>query len=74
MTERFYRTDPSRDHSSGGSGLGLAIVKHVLINHNAELEIHSEEGIGSEFICHFPASIMVSSSSANEQKALANAS
>ncbi|KZZ53136.1 phosphate regulon sensor histidine kinase PhoR, partial [Oleiphilus sp. HI0123] len=52
LTERFYRTDPSRDHSSGGSGLGLAIVKHVLINHNAELEIHSEEGIGSEFICH----------------------
>jgi len=54
LTERFYRTDSSRDNSSGGSGLGLAIVKHVLINHNATLEIHSQEGKGSEFICHFP--------------------
>src|SRR5690606_21984560 len=44
LTERFYRTDPSRDNSTGGSGLGLAIVKHVLLNHKGSLEIHSEEG------------------------------
>lgn len=57
LTERFYRTDPSRDNETGGSGLGLAIVKHVLINHKASLEIHSKEGHGSEFTCHFPLSI-----------------
>ena len=57
LTERFYRTDPSRDNTTGGSGLGLAIVKHVLINHKASLEIQSEEGKGSEFTCHFPLSI-----------------
>ena len=57
LTERFYRTDPSRDNATGGSGLGLAIVKHVLINHKSNLEIHSQEGKGSEFICHFPLSI-----------------
>ncbi len=61
LTERFYRTDPSRDNATGGSGLGLAIVKHVLINHKAALEIHSKEGQGSEFICHFPLSIQVAS-------------
>jgi two-component system phosphate regulon sensor histidine kinase PhoR len=59
LTERFYRTDPSRDNATGGSGLGLAIVKHVLINHKANLEILSKEGEGSEFICHFPLSIEV---------------
>lgn len=59
LTERFYRTDPSRDNATGGSGLGLAIVKHVLINHKASLEIHSKEGEGNEFICHFPANIQV---------------
>tara|TARA_R110001592_G_scaffold362471_1_gene676378 strand:- start:19291 stop:20652 length:1362 start_codon:yes stop_codon:yes gene_type:complete len=59
LTERFYRTDPSRDNATGGSGLGLAIVKHVLINHKANLEIRSKEGKGSEFICHFPLSIQV---------------
>jgi two-component system phosphate regulon sensor histidine kinase PhoR len=57
LTERFYRTDPSRDNTTGGSGLGLAIVKHVLMNHKGKLEIHSEEGSGSEFICHFPLTI-----------------
>jgi two-component system phosphate regulon sensor histidine kinase PhoR len=57
LTERFYRTDPSRDNATGGSGLGLAIVKHVLLNHKGSLEIHSEEGVGSEFICHLPLSI-----------------
>lgn len=60
LTERFYRTDPSRDSETGGSGLGLAIVKHVLINHKATLEVHSKEGEGSEFTCHFPLSIQTS--------------
>jgi len=54
LTERFYRADPSRNKNTGGTGLGLAIVKHVLINHNASLEVHSEVDQGSEFICHFP--------------------
>ena len=54
LTERFYRADPSRHKETGGTGLGLAIVKHVLLNHDGELEIRSEMGDGSEFICHFP--------------------
>ena len=70
LTERFYRTDPSRDNSSGGSGLGLAIVKHVLLNHEAELEIQSEVGVGSEFICHFPSNFVIEE---EMSKQLANA-
>lgn len=54
LTERFYRADPSRNNQTGGTGLGLAIVKHVLLRHQAELEIHSTLGEGSEFCCHFP--------------------
>lgn len=54
LTERFYRADPSRHNESGGTGLGLAIVKHVLLNHDGKLEIKSEVGKGSSFICHFP--------------------
>lgn len=54
LTERFYRADPSRHSKTGGTGLGLAIVKHVLIHHDAELEVRSELTKGSEFICHFP--------------------
>jgi Signal transduction histidine kinase len=54
ITERFYRVDKGRSRKAGGTGLGLSIVKNALQNHNATLEIRSELGNGSEFICHFP--------------------
>jgi two-component system, OmpR family, phosphate regulon sensor histidine kinase PhoR len=54
LTERFYRVDESRSTDTGGTGLGLAIVKHVLARHDARLNIKSEAGKGSDFICHFP--------------------
>jgi two-component system phosphate regulon sensor histidine kinase PhoR len=56
ITERFYRVDPGRSRATGGTGLGLAIVKHALQRHNATLGIQSQEGVGSTFSCHFPAS------------------
>ncbi|WP_020207584.1 phosphate regulon sensor histidine kinase PhoR [Gilvimarinus chinensis] len=54
LTERFYRVDASRNSKTGGTGLGLAIVKHVLLRHDAELQINSEVGKGSVFTCVFP--------------------
>ncbi len=55
LTERFYRVDSARSRASGGTGLGLSIVKHVLLRHDAQLEIESEIGHGSIFTCFFPA-------------------
>jgi two-component system phosphate regulon sensor histidine kinase PhoR len=55
LTERFYRVDRGRSRETGGTGLGLAIVKHVLLRHQATLEIESEVGQGSEFRVRFPA-------------------
>ena len=54
LTERFYRVDKARSHEMGGTGLGLAIVKHVLVRHDARLEIESRPGEGSRFSCCFP--------------------
>lgn len=54
LTERFYRVDESRSTDTGGTGLGLAIVKHALARHGASLEVDSELGKGSRFVCHFP--------------------
>jgi two-component system phosphate regulon sensor histidine kinase PhoR len=54
LTERFFRVDQGRSRDDGGIGLGLAIVKHALERHDAVLEIHSEPGKGSSFICRFP--------------------
>jgi two-component system phosphate regulon sensor histidine kinase PhoR len=56
LTERFYRVDKSRSRETGGTGLGLAIVKHVLIRHQARLDVQSEPGHGSLFSAWFPAS------------------
>lgn len=54
ITERFYRVNLKREHNVPGTGLGLAIVKHVLIRHDATLNITSKVGQGSTFACHFP--------------------
>lgn len=54
VTERFYRSEVKRAKKVSGTGLGLAIVKHVLMRHDAKLNIVSELGKGSCFSCHFP--------------------
>lgn len=59
LTERFYRVDKGRSSETGGTGLGLAIVKHVLLRHDANLEIESRPGQGALFRCVFPASRLV---------------
>ena len=56
LTERFYRVDKARSREVGGTGLGLAIVKHVLMRHDATLDVHSQLDVGSTFSCRFPAS------------------
>ena len=55
LTERFYRVDRSRSRATGGTGLGLAIVKHVLLRHQAELDVTSDPGKGSTFTVLLPA-------------------
>ncbi len=46
----FFTTKPVGE----GTGLGLSIVMGILRDHNAEVEVDSEEGTGSEFIIRFP--------------------
>src|SRR3989475_3424784 len=66
LTERFYRVDRGRSRETGGTGLGLAIVKHVLIRHQARLDIQSEIGHGSLFSAWFPPSRRISSAGERE--------
>jgi len=51
--------DSGRSRETGGTGLGLAIVKHVLMQHDAHLEIASTVGKGSTFTAVFPAERLV---------------
>lgn len=59
LTERFYRVDRGRSRETGGTGLGLSIVKHILLRHQAKLEISSEIGVGSTFSVLFPSARIV---------------
>jgi two-component system phosphate regulon sensor histidine kinase PhoR len=58
VTERFYRSEVKRAKKVSGTGLGLAIVKHVLMRHDAKLNISSELGKGSRFSCRFPVKLI----------------
>lgn len=50
VTKKFYR---SGTHTWDNSmGLGLSIVKSILGLHKSELQIESEEGVGSKFFFH----------------------
>ena len=52
--ERFYLVDKSRSKERGGTGLGLAIVKHIVAEHNAQISLESEEGVGTTISILFP--------------------
>ena len=45
--DRFYRTDRSRNSSTGGSGLGLAITKKIVVDHGGRITAESEVGKGT---------------------------
>ena len=45
--DRFYRTDASRNSSTGGSGIGLSIVKKIIEDHGGKIWANSKEGTGT---------------------------
>lgn len=52
--QRFYRVNKSHSKEIGGTGLGLSIVKHGALFHEAEIEIQSKLGEGTEIRVVFP--------------------
>jgi two-component system OmpR family sensor kinase len=52
--ERFYRTDESRNSSTGGSGLGLAIVRSLVLAHEGSVDLSTSADSGSTFTISLP--------------------
>lgn len=47
--DRFYRTDDSRNRTTGGSGLGLPIAQALVTAHNGRLDLITAPGKGATF-------------------------
>jgi two-component system OmpR family sensor kinase len=52
--EPFFRSDPSRDRTTGGAGLGLAIVAAIAKAHGGAVELRETPGGGATFEVSIP--------------------
>ncbi len=52
--ERFYRVDGARSRGEGGTGLGLSITRHTMRAHGGDVDVWSQQGVGSSFSLRFP--------------------
>lgn len=48
VTEDFYMVDKSRSRTNGGSGIGLSLCNKILELHKSQINIISEENVGTE--------------------------
>ena len=51
--ERFFRVDKTHSNSLGGTGLGLSIVKHGAQFHDADVNLYSVPGEGTQISIRF---------------------
>jgi K+-sensing histidine kinase KdpD len=55
LFSQFFRTKNAQKMVTEGTGLGLVIVKEILERLGGTIQVTSQEGAGSRFVCRIPA-------------------
>ena len=56
--ERFVKGSEAPGSKIGGAGLGLAISKEIVTQHNGEISVKSEKGVGTTFYITLPVKLV----------------
>jgi signal transduction histidine kinase len=54
LFERFYRVSDAMERHIQGTGIGLYVVKEIVALHGGQVEVTSQEGVGSTFTVWLP--------------------
>ncbi len=52
--DRFFQVENHKKQSYDGTGIGLSLVKEIVSLHQGKVDVHSQEGKGTEFIILLP--------------------
>jgi CheY-like chemotaxis protein len=52
--DRFYQTQGPEKEALKGTGIGLALIKENVLLHHGKIDVHSQEGKGTEFVIRLP--------------------
>ncbi|UCH93548.1 MAG: hypothetical protein JSV88_25205, partial [Candidatus Aminicenantes bacterium] len=52
--DRFYQAEGLKGRGHKGTGIGLALTKEIVLLHHGKIDVHSQEGKGTEFVIQLP--------------------